>query len=429
MTRVLLVTADPVGDEMGGNAIRAFELARVLAGHVAVTLGAPGELPEDAGNNIEHISWDPSDPGRLRSAIAAADFVVLPPQSARMRAWLRRTRARLVFDLYDPMPLAILEQYQDAPPLRRRLANTVALDHYGAALMDGDHFICASERQRDLWIGALLALRRITPSVYDSDRSLRSLIDVVPFGTPDDAPRGRGGALRGCFDALQEDDEIVLWNGGLHAWLDPVSAVRAMPTLLERRPRARLVFMGRPPTDPRGQAAAQAAQAEAERLGLLDRAVFFNDRWVPYRERAGWLLDADCTVCTHLDHLETRFAFRTRILDSFWAGLPVVCTTGDELAARIAQDDLGAVALPSDPDGLAYGLGRVLERGRDAYAPALRRASEDYSWREMAQPLIRLVTGPVEHPSRLRRSWRHSSQVSQTLRSFAARGAQMVRRW
>jgi glycosyltransferase involved in cell wall biosynthesis len=345
-----------------------------------------------------------------------------------MRALLRRSHARLVFDLYDPMPLEILELHQTAPLLRRRLANTVTLDHYLAALMDGDHFLCASDRQRDLWIGALLALRRITPGVYRSDRSLRRFIDVVPFGTPGDPPSAHASALRARFDALRDDDEIVLWNGGLHAWLDPLTAVRAIPALLERRPRARLVFMGRPPSDPSGQSAAHAARAEAERLELLGKVVFFNDEWVAYRDRAGWLLDAECTVCTHVDHVEARFAFRTRILDSLWAGLPVVCTAGDELAARVVHEDLGAVAAPGDPAALAEALLRVLERGREAYAPALRQASADYKWRDMAQPLIRLAEEPLEDPSPLRRTWRHVSRPGQALRSLAARGVQMVRR-
>src|SRR6185503_10968946 len=58
-------------------------------------------------------------------------------------------------------------------------------------------------------------------------------------------------------------------------------------------------------------------------------------------ERGAWLLDADCAVSAHLDHLESRYAFRTRLLDCFWAGLPIVCTRGDELADRVERERLG----------------------------------------------------------------------------------------
>ena len=89
----------------------------------------------------------------------------------------------------------------------------------------------------------------------------------------------------------------------------------------------------------------------------------FNDGWVPYEERGAWLLQADCAVAAHRDHLETRFSHRTRLLDCLWAGLPIVCTRGDELAERIAREGLGEAVPPADPAALAAALARVLDRG------------------------------------------------------------------
>ena len=101
----------------------------------------------------------------------------------------------------------------------------------------------------------------------------------------------------------------------------------------------------------------------------------FNDDWVPYAHRGAWLLQADCAVAAHHDHLETRFAHRTRLLDCLWAGLPVVCTRGDELAERIERDDLGAtVASRRIPRALAAALdARARPRARRLRGPARRR--------------------------------------------------------
>ncbi|NJP07416.1 MAG: glycosyltransferase family 4 protein, partial [Chloroflexaceae bacterium] len=68
--------------------------------------------------------------------------------------------------------------------------------------------------------------------------------------------------------------------------------------------------------------------ALADELGLRDTTVFFNDHWVPYTERGRYLLEADIGISTHLEHIETRFAFRTRVLDYIWAGLPMVVSDG-----------------------------------------------------------------------------------------------------
>ncbi|MDQ7029881.1 MAG: hypothetical protein Q9O62_08955 [Ardenticatenia bacterium] len=54
----------------------------------------------------------------------------------------------------------------------------------------GDFFICASERQRDWWLGLLEASGRINPYTFGEDPSLRRLIDVVPFGLPEGPPYG-----------------------------------------------------------------------------------------------------------------------------------------------------------------------------------------------------------------------------------------------
>jgi glycosyltransferase involved in cell wall biosynthesis len=325
--------------------------------------------------------------------------VVTAPQGAVIGSWLARSRAALIFDLYDPGPLETLEIHAGASPLRRSAWTMLAVDQVLDALHLGNRFICASERQRDLWVGAMLGRRLLTPRTYDRDPSLRSLIETVPFGVPAQVPERVGGGVRERFPAIGPDDEVVLWNGGVWNWLDPVTAVLAMATLHESRRGARLVFMGRPPLVGDATAAREARQAAAE-LGLLDSVVFFNDAWVPYDERAAWLLDAACAVSTQHDHIETRFAFRTRLLDCFWAGLPVVCTAGDDLAELVDRRDLGATALPGDAAAVAAALQRTLARGRSGYAESLAATAAELAWPRVASRLVDYVTAE-SHPPRL----------------------------
>jgi glycosyltransferase involved in cell wall biosynthesis len=131
---------------------------------------------------------------------------------------------------------------------------------------------------------------------------------------------------------------------------------------------------------------------------VLGSAVIFHDAWVPYAERAAWLAQAACGLACARDQLETRFAFRTRLLDCMWAGLPIVCTSGDELASRVANDDLGGVAAPGDATALADALERVLDRGRAAFAPRLATAAAEYAWPRAARPLVDWVRTPERGP-------------------------------
>jgi glycosyltransferase involved in cell wall biosynthesis len=265
------------------------------------------------------------------------------------------------------------------------------------ALRIGHHFICASERQLDFYLGVMLAEGLISPAAYDRDSSFRSVIDIVPFGVQSDPPQRTGSpGIRDRFPRIGPDDEIVLWNGGIWDWLDAPTAIRAVAKLVERRPQAKLVFMGG--SSGRLHRAETEARALASELGLSDGAVFFNEGWVPYERRADWLLDASCALSTHGRHIETRLAFRTRLLDCFWGGLPIVCTGGDELGDRIERDGLGVTVAEQDPDAVASGLETVLERGKDAYAEGLRLAAEHFAWPVVSEPLVRYVTSPSEPP-------------------------------
>jgi glycosyltransferase involved in cell wall biosynthesis len=397
--RVLFICADPVGEEMAGLGIRCWELARTLAEHASVVV-AHGGSEERESDGVRTIAFRPHAPDALRAEIAAADTIVAHPQWPLVDRWLRRSAARVVIDLYCPETLETLELLAEGSgqaSRRRRQHTATTLDRLHTALGTGHHFMCASDTQRDLWLGAMLALRLIGPDSYDRDPSLRETIDLVPFGVPAESPRhaAAGEGPRAAIPALGADSEIVLWNGGIWRWLDAESAIRAVADLAERRPNVRLVFMGGAAEHPAAAASTRAARGLAKELGLLDSVVYFHERWVPYAERGAWLTQAACAISAHADHLETRFAYRTRLLDCFWAGLPVVCTTGDDLAERVEREDLGAVAPPGDVDALSAALERVLERGRDAYAPTLRAAAAMQTWQRVAEPLVRWVAYPT----------------------------------
>jgi len=405
--RVLFICADPVGAEMAGLGIRCWELARTLAARAHVTI-AHGGREQGQREGVRTAPFRPHAPAALRPLIASADTVVAHPQWPLLDRWLRRSAARVVIDLYCPETLETLELLgardgRGGPPgraaragLLRRQHTATTLDRLHAALRTGHNFMCASETQRDLWLGAMLALRLIDPARYDRDPSLRETIDLVPFGIPATPPRAAaGGGAREAIAALGEDGEIVLWNGGIWSWLDASTAIRAVALLAQRRPRVRLVFMGAAPHQPAARASSEAARALAGELGVLGTVVHFHERWVPYEQRGAWLAQAACLLCAHADHLETRFAYRTRLLDGLWAGVPIVCTNGDDLAGRVQRERLGAVAPPGDAPALGAALEEVLERGRAAYADDLRAAAAGQTWPEAAQPLLRWIAAPA----------------------------------
>lgn len=396
--RVLVLCLDEVGPAMAGVAIRSCEIARALTPHVEVTLVA-ARVAGDPEIGLPVRTYDRHDSRSLAPLLAGADAVFAQPQWPLVAAALRRSGARLIHDLYAPEALETLAFRAADPPRRRRLITAMTTDRTVEALHAAHHVVAASERQLDLSLGVLLAERGLGPTAYDRDPTFASRLGIVPHGLPAEPPQRSGGpGLRGSIPGISADDEVVLWNSAIWEWLDAETAIRAVAELAQSRPRLRLVFMGLS-DNAAGRAAGDRAVALAGEVGLLDRHVFFNRDWVPYAERGDWLLDADCAVSCQELHLETRFAFRTRFLDCFWSGLPLVCTEGDVLADRVAAEDLGATVPQCDPRALAAALERVLDRGRDAFAPQLARVAADYAWPRAVEPILEFLRAPL--PPRL----------------------------
>lgn len=146
-------------------------------------------------------------------------------------------------------------------------------------------------------------------------------------------------------------------------------------------------------------AVAQAMQL-SQTLGLTDQCVFFND-WVAYDERHNYLLEADIGVSLHLDHIETRFAFRTRLLDHLWCGLPTVATRGDVLAELLANHDLARLVSPGDAAGVAQAILELVNTPnlRNKLAANFQQVAPQFQWNTVMQPLIDFARHPTSPPT------------------------------
>ena len=92
--RVLIVTEDPVGEVLGGAAIRAYEIARALTDVADVTLAAPGTEPPGLAP-AKHVPFQIAHPEPLRALFKAADVVIMRPPNPLVAGWLRRAQARI----------------------------------------------------------------------------------------------------------------------------------------------------------------------------------------------------------------------------------------------------------------------------------------------------------------------------------------------
>jgi len=399
-----MISHDLVGTRMAGPGMRYWELARVLGRHCSVTLAAPdGSRAPSLEGHLELATYRRRDAERLRQLVESVEVVVAPGDSLLEFPFLATSHKYMVMDGYDPHTFESLA-WNEGLPLDARLAShRERLEILGLQCAVGDFFICASERQRMLWLGWLEAMGRVNPLTYDEDLNLRTLIDTVPTGIPAERPQRTHSLVRGVVPGIGPQDPGLVWGGGVWNWLDPLTLIEAVARVVQIHPQVRLYFPGaRHPYQefvPDMAMRQKAVQLSKDR-GLYGQNVFWGE-WVPYHERQNYLLESDIGCSLHFENIESCFAFRTRILDYIWAGLPMIVTEGDAASEWVARYGLGVVVGYQDIDGVVEAIVELLATPRDAFQERFEQARQERSWEYNAKPLVRFCLNPRRAPDKM----------------------------
>lgn len=392
--RILIISHDVVGKRMAGPGVRYHHLSRVLSENLDVVLAIPEPSPPFDVQDYEIVRYQDRHRSVLSAAIENAEVVLVPA------IWVDQiidllSSVRVVIDGYDPFVAETLALGRD------NINDT--LSTLTQAILLGDFFICASERQRDWWLGLLEANGRVNPYTFEEDPSLRTLIDVVPFGLPEEPPEASRQVVKGEWPGIDPDDKVILWGGGLWPWLDPLTAICAMARIWEQRQDVRLIFPGTKHPNPWMEGIpthTEAARELAKETGLLNQAVFFGE-WVPYEKWPDVLLESDVALTLHYETLETRLAFRSRVLDYIWAGLPTVATQGDATSDLIDDHELGIVVDYEDTQGVTEAILRLLDTPHQEFAQHFAEARRTLTWEQATKPLLRFCREPHRAPDKV----------------------------
>lgn len=393
MARVLIISNDAIGAKMAGPGIRIWELAKLLSLEHDVTLLCPTRTEFRHPKLTLGLATNKS----VQTSAGTHDIVICQDRTMWHYSLLLEHPIIKVIDLYDPPTIGALEA-RPVGSLRTQMKfhHVLIRDYYGS-LRGGDFFLCANERQRDFWIGMLMAAGRVNPAVYRDDRMIGNLLAIVPFGIPANPPVHRKCVLKGVWPGIGRDDVVVIWGGGLWEWFDPLSAVEAMSLVQQKRADIKLFFMGvkRPNASVISSHMADQTIALANQMGLVDRSVFFND-WVPYEERESFLLEADLGLNSHRQGLETRFSFRTRMMDYLWAGLPIITTEGDMLSDLVRQNRLGVIVPCGNPRLLAEAIVQAADdsESRRVWKQNCLVTAEQFTWDRVFKPVLEFCRAP-----------------------------------
>ncbi len=387
--RLVVLCHDLIGPRMAGTAIRAWEMACALAQHADVTVACDRTVDRAHPGLSTLVVEGENGLAALRRCVDAADAVLVFGFDLIRYPFLANCRALRIVDLYDPWIFGSLEQYDGMTSDAADAAKNHEINALNQLIDVGDTFICASERQRDFWFGMLASRGRLDKRAHDLDPQLRRLIDVVPFGVPSAA------ALPPA--APKEPGTLsILWAGGTWDWFDPLLVVECFNDLTQEFPMARLHFMG---LELEGRGVPEMSmtgrlRSRIKDLGLVNAGKVVLGPWAPYDERGAILRAADIGVVAAKDLAENRLAFRTRMLDHFWAGLPTLATSGDVLAELVAQSGAGLVVPPEDRTAMRNALRTLLGDAelRQRCSAVASSLADRYRWTDAVAPLVEVIS-------------------------------------
>ena len=376
MRRVVVLAPEPIRPRMAGMGIRALELARALSSEFDARLLVPNSEAE-AREVAGEIAVTSVAQAGLSPAAAGADAAIVSGHAGS--SWFREVLAvPVAADLYDPFPIENLHYAAALGPEPAR-SDRAAL---ALALARADIFLCASPEQRLFYAGALYAAGRIGADNFPSDPLLSRLLAVVPFGVPEKAAAGdraRGRVLAG----VPSEGPLLLF-GGIYDWHEPELLLEAWPLVRAGAPRASLLFFENPNPETTPQRAYARARAGARDLDPAGESIVFSP-WLPYGARADLYAASDLLVSISADGLESDLAFRTRLLDAAWGGVPCVAVGGGTLARQL--EEAGAARrVERDPRALSRAILEMLGSG-DRPREAARRFAAGRTWSRVAEPL------------------------------------------
>ncbi|WP_438855336.1 glycosyltransferase family 4 protein [Agromyces sp. M3QZ16-3] len=190
--------------------------------------------------------------------------------------------------------------------------------------------------------------------------------------------------------AKADDGPYLVYTGTMSEWQGAELFAKAMPSVLERHPDARLRFFGQGASEP-------VIRAEAARVGG-DRILLGGV--VPPAEAAGWIRGAAAALVSIVPGIGYDFARPTKTYAAAACGAPVIFAGTGSGAALVREHGLGE-AVDFAPEAAAEAMVRAIEAWRSGATDAGRTAraswvQENASLDAVGEAAAAAVLGAVE---------------------------------
>lgn len=400
--KILLISNLPILEQNSGPAIRYINIAKVLVKKYKCCLFASKSSKNQqekytflkCGNIFKYIK-----------ELKKSDIVINQPSRLRYLFFARLFRKKIIIDLYDPTDIENLEMYKYTNSLKSRMIRMYSKCRLIYALKIGDYFLCTSEIQKDYWIGYLQAVGRITMNEYKKNSKLEHLIGYLPFGVEENITNVQNNPILDIFPNIKKTDKIIIWAGGVWNWFDSQNLIYAMERIYHKRDDIKLLFLGIPQNhlDEDKYVNLKQTIELSKKLEIYNKNVFFNNEWVNYDKRSEYLANSYIGISLHYDNLETRYSFRTRILDYLWADIPFVASKNDYFDYLNKQYNISESVECNHIDAIEKGILNLIEDEKEYIVKKenIQLMKEGFFWKNVCNDLINNIEFGVESTTKI----------------------------
>ena len=350
MSRVLCFSYERLfypNNILSGPGSRIWELACALKRKKhKVTIAELNHEKDYEKDGIKFISWDTQKLKNIKKEFDVA-FILL---SAYVGQYFSKIpKIPTIVDLTTP--IAVEAQAHSIGRNGDFFLNDGILPTY-IALENGDFFTCSNQAQKNYYSGmmALMGIKNFN----------KDIIKVCPFAPSKKYIKTKKKNI--LTKVVGKNKKILLWMGSMFSWYDYKTPILAMKNIVKTHKNAALIFVGadNPNIPELTKNNYKKAKNLAKKHKLLDKSIYFID-WVAYNDRLSIYTESYLNLVTSNNSPESSLSYRTRIVDSFQARLPVICTDNDDLSKIIENNSLGETIPVSSPKVLASKIIRLVE--------------------------------------------------------------------
>ncbi len=319
----------------------------------------------------------------LSELIAKSDVVIYPASAINVSDFVltqKNLYTKFIADAYVPIHVEVSAR-QAADLEAEQTSFLENSPRWRKAILEADAILCASQSQKNYYIGFLAGSGNLTPKTYNDHE-----IILTPFGI-------NHSEINKMVEKKDPSTLRILWYGGFYPWFDSNlfrRTVIELNSLLQANSSSQkleIVVLGAVNPFVRESSFVSHANSEIESLKKLD-FVSFED-WAPYSKRGELISNVDLAISFNPEGPENDMSWRTRYLDFITFCVPLFTNTLDPISKLMVDHGAGFYAENLNPSYLAKSLYKLLEEDKFAESKkmAFNQLQQTLGWKECVSDL------------------------------------------